>query len=466
VHRDEPRLHRPRAARLTALLAAFVCVAGVLTGIGSPAGAPAAALPSNPSDNQINHAQAQKTALANQVGQLTASVAQMQAKLNQLKVNLEIAEQRVALALQKLEQAKEAAAQAAANVVTAQKNVDKAQNSFNGYMQQLYMGDPVTGTTGALLTSGDPSSLLQRTTLEDYQSEHQISAIGDLQTATVAKSNADAQARATVLNRKKATDEAKAAKDAAAGAFAAAKSQEAQLQAALSQTQTALDTARLQLETLNNQRDEYLAWQRQVARQQERLRERAAARQAELLRKLREQQQQQQQNNGGGGGGGVVVGGGGNNYPGPPTGGSWSQAKGNTAVARAARWLGMPYIWAGGDASGPTSGGCTDPIAPCGVVGFDCSGLTLNAWAPFIGLDHFANTQYFQAGRFHPQPGQFLPGDLLFWGNPGAPGGLHHVAIYAGNGMVIQAPESGDIVRYTQWDQVSYDYYGATRPLT
>jgi peptidoglycan DL-endopeptidase RipA len=128
--------------------------------------------------------------------------------------------------------------------------------------------------------------------------------------------------------------------------------------------------------------------------------------------------------------------------------------------------LGTPYIWAGGSATGPTTGGCTDPVAPCGVVGYDCSGLTLFAWAPFLSMDHFANTQYSQAGRYDRGPGDFRPGDLLFWGNPAADGGLHHVAMYVGGGNVIQAPESGDVVRITPWDQVSFDYYGATRPLT
>jgi cell wall-associated NlpC family hydrolase len=45
-------------------------------------------------------------------------------------------------------------------------------------------------------------------------------------------------------------------------------------------------------------------------------------------------------------------------------------------------------------------------------------------------------------------------------------GGIHHVAIYIGGGNVIQAPQSGDIVRITPLGQVSSGYFGATRPLT
>ena len=58
-----------------------------------------------------------------------------------------------------------------------------------------------------------------------------------------------------------------------------------------------------------------------------------------------------------------------------------------------------------------------------------------------------------------------MPGDLLFWSTGGADG-IHHVAIYIGNGNVVQAPNSGDVVKVTPWDQVDWGYYGATRPLT
>jgi cell wall-associated NlpC family hydrolase len=80
-------------------------------------------------------------------------------------------------------------------------------------------------------------------------------------------------------------------------------------------------------------------------------------------------------------------------------------------------------------------------------------------------MDHFAATQFSQAGSYHPGSGDFQPGDLLFWGLP-SQGDIHHVAMYIGNGMVVQAPYSGTVVQVTPWDQVSGDYYGATRPLS
>jgi cell wall-associated NlpC family hydrolase len=96
------------------------------------------------------------------------------------------------------------------------------------------------------------------------------------------------------------------------------------------------------------------------------------------------------------------------------------------------------------------------------VVGFDCSGLALWAWAQVgVYLPHYTGYQYL-SGR-HIAVGDLLPGDLVFWAySPGDPGTIHHVAIYLGGGRVVQAPQSGDVVRIsTIW----YDgYLGGTRP--
>ena len=49
-----------------------------------------------------------------------------------------------------------------------------------------------------------------------------------------------------------------------------------------------------------------------------------------------------------------------------------------------------------------------------------------------------------------------MPGDLVFWSSNGSQSGIHHVAIYIGNGNVIQAPQSGDIVRVTPLGEVDF----------
>jgi hypothetical protein len=148
----------------------------------------------------------------------------------------------------------------------------------------------------------------------------------------------------------------------------------------------------------------------------------------------------------------------------------WTPAMGVTALRRARSWLGLPYSWAGGNTSGPTYGVCAHNGGDldCHVVGFDCSGLSLYAWAPYRHLDHYAATQHVQAGRFHPTMGQLMPGDLVFFSGYIADG-IGHVAVYAGHGMVIQAAQSGTLVMRSRLADVIAEsgvYRGATRPMS
>jgi len=132
------------------------------------------------------------------------------------------------------------------------------------------------------------------------------------------------------------------------------------------------------------------------------------------------------------------------------------------------RFLGIAYAYAGGGYSGPSYGVCVagDAANDCHIYGFDCSGLVMYAWAPYAHYDHYAATQYWQAGSLHPSVPNLLPGDLVFWSYDGSQAGIHHVAIYIGGGNVIQAPHSGDIVRVTPVGDVGPGLFGATRPLT
>ena len=106
-------------------------------------------------------------------------------------------------------------------------------------------------------------------------------------------------------------------------------------------------------------------------------------------------------------------------------------------IARAQSMIGTPYVWGGGDANGPTTG-----VDGGTVAGFDCSGLVLYAFAAAgVALPHYTGYQY-QRGT-HVPASEAQRGDLLFWG----PGGNQHVAIYLGDGTMIEAPRSGQNVR-------------------
>lgn len=113
--------------------------------------------------------------------------------------------------------------------------------------------------------------------------------------------------------------------------------------------------------------------------------------------------------------------------------------EGGEAVRYAVRQIGKPYVWG---AEGPSS--------------FDCSGLTSQAWA--------------NAGRTIPRTSQeqwrqlrkvpvsaLRPGDLVIY-FPKAT----HVALYVGNGLVVQAPRPGSLVKVSPL--ASNPLLGAVRP--
>ncbi|STZ44371.1 NLP/P60 protein [Mycolicibacterium gilvum] len=107
-------------------------------------------------------------------------------------------------------------------------------------------------------------------------------------------------------------------------------------------------------------------------------------------------------------------------------------------IRRAMSQLGVPYSWGGGNANGPSQG--IDQGA--GTVGFDCSGLMLYAFAGVgIKLDHYSGSQY-NAGRKVPSS-QMRRGDLIFYG----PNASQHEAMYLGDGMMLEAPYTGSVVK-------------------
>ncbi|MDK8625040.1 DIP1281 family NlpC/P60 protein [Corynebacterium appendicis] len=111
-------------------------------------------------------------------------------------------------------------------------------------------------------------------------------------------------------------------------------------------------------------------------------------------------------------------------------------------IARAESQIGTPYVWGGGDATGATMG--LDGKGYNGQAGFDCSGLVLYAYSGAgISLPHYTGYQY-QRGTQIPVD-EAERGDLLFWGN----GGNQHVAIYLGDGMMLEAPQTGMNVQKT-----------------
>ena len=103
-------------------------------------------------------------------------------------------------------------------------------------------------------------------------------------------------------------------------------------------------------------------------------------------------------------------------------------------LAHAGSQLSVPYVW-GGETPGPGPG-----------AEFDCSGLVQWAYGTAgISLPRTAAEQ----SQTVPQVSadQIRPGDLVFW-NDGTTS-VQHVAIYIGEGLVLQAPATGSVVSFS-----------------
>jgi cell wall-associated NlpC family hydrolase len=101
------------------------------------------------------------------------------------------------------------------------------------------------------------------------------------------------------------------------------------------------------------------------------------------------------------------------------------------AVDTAMAQRGKPYVWA---ASGPGS--------------FDCSGLVQYAYAA-AGID-LPHSSRLQAGMGQPvSRNELQPGDLVAFYSP-----ISHIGIYIGNGQMVHAPSTGDVVKISPIDRI------------
>ncbi|MFD7016493.1 NlpC/P60 family protein [Streptomyces sp. NPDC059928] len=109
--------------------------------------------------------------------------------------------------------------------------------------------------------------------------------------------------------------------------------------------------------------------------------------------------------------------------------------RGAAALAAAQTMIGRPYVY-----------GAT------GTASFDCSGLTSWAYRQ-AGIDIPRTSEEQANAGTQIGRSQLKPGDLvLFFGD------LHHVALYAGNNMVLHAPKPGAVVRYESMDDMPFQF--------
>jgi cell wall-associated NlpC family hydrolase len=511
-----PKERNERALPFPGILRAIAAAltAAVIATLASPAIA-LPPPPDNPTDQEIANSQSQAEAINTNIGALSASVASTQGQIEQLRNDMELkAElaQKAAIDLDiatvDAQDARSAANEAADTATAAERPILDAEASADRFAAASFRQGSEVGSVSALFDAGSVDELLWRQQLLDAMSAKQLDVLGNLQRAQVSKANLDAAAREALRlaeEKQAAADQAKIAADqanaAAADALSVGQSQLETLEAQLANEQIEYEAAVRTVSTLQDQRQAYNEWLVLKAAEEERLRKEAeeaarkaaeeAARKAaeeaariaaeEAARKAAEEeaarraqqaaaqeaaraaaereaarQAQVQKSR--------------DKAPVAPSAPSPMPAHdgsiGQTVIAAAQQWLGTPYAWGGGTANGPSrgirDGGNGDRNQDWKKIGFDCSGLALYAYAQVgISLPHYSGYQYYKGARI--SKANLQPGDLVFWAyNTSDPDTIHHVAIWVGDGRILEAPQSGSTVKFSKmrWN----GYIGASRP--
>jgi len=480
----------PGSGRRTAALCAAVVLFASVAPPALAAPAPSAltvrpASPEIPSPEDIAAAKASESATADQVTAIEriladASTAQQAAFAVAMQANNSYSE-----ALVELQQRTEAASVAAAKASSARDQQDRTRKQVGQLAGDLYRNGGLNPTLGTLASGSD--SLQQAATLEALSAsrsrafEAADSAATAYQSLTAAADDATKAADDAAKTAEQRKSQAEQANAAQAKAVADAKAQRTVLVDQLAQlrnTTVALESARV--DALDRQREEARLAALSAAA------DKAAADKA-AQDKAANDQAGRQDGAGQNGGGQVAA-------PAAPAAPAPAPAAPAPVAAAPAPAAPAPAAPVPAPAPAPVAPApAPAPAAPApapapappagsgtyeaaisvalgkvgapyfyqwggtGPYGFDCSGLVQNAFAAAgTYLPRTASQQY-AAAPVHVPISQARRGDLLVWGS--APN-FYHVAIYLGNGQVVQAlnPQEGITVS-TISSMVGMDLY-------
>ena len=372
------------------------------------------------------------------VTQLESALASANARMEEASTAAEMAFERANGARWRLEEAQKELRAAKLKSQQAAANVDKQREGIVFLVTESYQNGTELNAASALVSDEGPTGLMNRYAV--------VQSAGDsmqarYDTFRVASAAAKVYAGKAAKAEKKQEGLAKEAKQlAVAAGQAAANASIAANQIALQKQQLIEELAKAQnisvgLATRRHAALEKIAKQKVAAAKKAK----EAAEQAQLKKEAAEAKKKAKEakvdkNTSGGSGSsdsGSSSSGGVSSAPPPVSNPAPNRAVAvQRAIAYAKAQLGKPYQWA---ASGPGT--------------FDCSGLTMQAWARGgKALPHYSVAQFAQSTRVSMADAR--AGDLLFWSSNGGPSGIHHVALYLGGGQFIEAPYTGANVRY------------------
>jgi cell wall-associated NlpC family hydrolase len=410
------------SGRLAGRFLATTIAAAVVLGL-TPSVADAA--PRRPSDSQIQAARVAANGVQDRITALAGQISDAQAAVDDAQATSAIAldEYQATEAAYQASQVRAKATAAAA----AQANADLgvAHGEVEDFARRSYMQGSTYSGAAALITAGDPGQFVERAALLEAAGSHRSDVLDTVRVLQQQAQRADAVAKTAVAEADQLKQQATEELASAQAAESNARRQAADLTSRKAQLATQLAAAQSQLRALVGAREA-----------------------ADRIRRATPPAPRPAA---------------------PPVGppvadgneapaGAGSSSASATAIAAARRYLGTPYSWGGGGTDGPGVG-----IAQgANTVGFDCSGLTQYAYGQAgISIPRNSRSQYSALPKVSAS--NLQAGDLVFWGtNPSNPATIHHVALYLGNGKVIQAPQTGDVVKISNmWWR---GYVGAVRP--
>ena len=390
--------------------------------------------PVYPSAEEVRRAQRQAAEALTGVRQIQAALDASAARVAAADLALSEAAENYNAAKVELGSARRAAAVATAAAKRAGQRLAGAQREVGKLASQAYRDGGPIASLGVLFSPAGPDEVLERATMMQTVATGRQRTVHRMDQARVVATTLDRQAAHAVQVQNAAARRLKVAQVAAQGKASAAHAALDQQNAVKDVLVAKLATARRTTVAVEQAR------QRGLAAEAQRRREEAERRRADAARSAAERAAQERVNaNRSGANGGTDGNSGadsgqdpGDNGPAPDPGGSSSGTAGGgaAAVAWARRQVGLPYRWG---ADGPGS--------------YDCSGLTMKAWAQAgVSLPHSSRLQYGQTE--HVSYASLRKGDLIFYAtSPSNPATIHHVTIYAGGGMMVEAPYTGANVR-------------------